>query len=172
MFLPAQGLDTACMSGQCDPRVQEGIMPHTRQRGLFLTIFGVIGSLHFGFLALEYSLARYATLASLLPLPAPWGLAGFFDGIPQWGSIALTLTIWLGLLGSVLLLLRERASVLVLTFAFLSSLLVLVWGAMAFIDGHVLIDTVRPLDMGAGLACICFGLWLYARTAKRNGVLS
>lgn len=147
-------------------------MPQQRPRGVFLTIFSVIGTLHFGFLAVEYVLARYAGLGQVVALPEPWGLAGFYDGIPQWGALALTLTIWLGLLGSVLLLLRDRASVLVLTFSFLSSLAALVWGGMAYADGHVLIDTVRPLNMGAGLACLSFGLWLYARTAKRNGVLS
>jgi hypothetical protein len=147
-------------------------MPHKRPRGVLLTVFSVIGTLHFGFLALEYVVARYAALSQIIPLPAPWGLAGFYEGIPQWGAVALTLTIWLGLLGSVMLLARERASVLVLTLSFLTSLVALVWGAMAYIDGHIVIDTVRPLDMGAGLACLCFGLWLYARTAKRNGVLS
>lgn len=147
-------------------------MPQQRPRGVFLTIFSVIGTLHFGFLALEYVLARYAALSDAFPLPQPWGLTGFYDGIPQWVAMALTLTIWLGLLGSVLLLLRDPASVLVLTFSFLTSLIALVWGGLAFADGHILIDTVRPLNMGAGLACISFGLWLYARTAKRNGVLS
>jgi len=147
-------------------------MPQKRPRGMFLTVFSVIGTLHFGFLALEYVLARYDALAVAIGLPAPWGLSGFYEGIPQWAAFALTLTIWLGLLGSVLLLLRDRASVLVLTFAFLSSLVALLWGTMAFFDGHVLIDTVRPLYMGAGLGSLTFGLWLYARTAKRNGVLS
>ncbi len=147
-------------------------MSQQRPRGVFLTIFGVIGIVYFGLLAVEYVVARYAALSGVIPLPAPWGLGGFLDGIPQWGSVAVTLTIWLGLLGAVLLLLRDRAAVLVLTFAFLTSFVALAWGALAFSDGHVLIDTVRPLEMGASLASLTFGLWLYARTAKRNGVLS
>jgi hypothetical protein len=143
-------------------------MPQSRPRGIVVTLFGVIGTLFFGFLALEYLAAK---LPSLMVLPSPWGLGGFFQEVPGWVGVLVTVTIWSGLLGGLLLLLREKAAVLILSLTMLTSLLVAIWALLALADGHFLLDTVRPLHFGASLFALAFGLWLYARTAKRSGTL-
>ena len=143
-------------------------MPQTRPRGIVVTLFGVTGTLVFAFLAVEYLVAR---LPALAVLPGPWGLAGFFAQIPGWVGLLVTLTIWLGLLGGILLLLREKAAVLIYSLTLISSAALLIWAVLALADGHFLIDTVRPLPFAGSLLALNFGLWLYARTAKRSGTL-
>ena len=146
-------------------------MPAVKRRSFLATLFGVVGLFWFAFHALEYVFARYNALNSFMPLPDPLGLGDLFNAMPQWASIALTVTIWLGLLGALLLLLGDRASVLVLSFAFIAALVVLVWGVLAFAQGLVILGDVQPLFFAAGQATVAFGLWLGARTSKRYGSL-
>jgi hypothetical protein len=142
-------------------------MPAATRRSLFVTLFGVVGTLWFAIHAIEYVYARYDALNEAMPLVAPLGLGPLYDAMPQWAAIALTMTIWLGLLGAFLLLLGDRASVLVLSFTLLAAVVTLVWGALAFSQGLGALGGVDPLLFGAGQAAVALGVWLYARTAKR-----
>ena len=146
-------------------------MSATTNRSLFVTIFGVVGVLWFALHAVEYVYARYDALNGMVPLVAPLGLAGVFAELPQWASIALTATIWLGFLGAFLLLLGDRASVFVLSLTLIAALVTFVWSALAFSQGLGTIGQVDALLFGAGQAAVACGLWLYARTAKRYGTL-
>ncbi len=146
-------------------------MPATKRRSSLVIIFGIVGLFWFAFHAVEYVFERYEALAQMLALPEPMGLGGLFDLMPQWAAIALTATIWLGLLGTILLLLRDRASVLVLSLTLLAALVTLAWGVLAMSQGLTALGNVQPLFFGAGQAAMVFGLWLYARTAKRYDVL-
>ncbi len=146
-------------------------MSAATNRSLFVTIFGVVGVLWFALHAVEYVYARYEALDDMLPLVAPLGLAGLFAELPQWASIALTATIWLGLLGAFLLLLGDRASVFILSLTLLAALVTLAWSVLAFSQGLGAPGQVNALLFGAGQAAVAFGLWLYARTAKRYGTL-
>lgn len=146
-------------------------MSEKKPRGFVMTLFGVVGTVGFAILAIEYVLARYTALSGHVALPAPLGLDSFLQDIPVIASVAITSAIWLGLLGAFLLLLRDRASVFVLSLAFLASLASLVWGVMTLFDGQVQIGSVRTLEFVTSLVLVSFGLWLYARTAKRNAAL-
>lgn len=146
-------------------------MPAVKRRSFLVTLFGVIGLFWFALHAMEYVFARYEALNSVLTLPDPLGLGGLFSAMPQWASIALTVTIWLGLLGALLLLIGDRASVLVLSLTLLAALVVLAWGALAFLQGLTVLGDVQTLFFAAGQAVFAFGLWLGARTAKRFGLL-
>ncbi|WFE73945.1 hypothetical protein [Roseinatronobacter sp. S2] len=146
-------------------------MTKKQARGVLVTVFGVVGTACFGFLALEYVIARYDALQTLVALPAPLGLGDFLGVMPDWSAYAVTFGIWLGLLGAVLLLLGDRASVLVLALAFVANLVASVWGALVFVQGQELMTTIRPLEYVSALLLGSFGLWLYARTAKRYGRL-
>lgn len=146
-------------------------MSRNQPRGVMVTLFGVVGTLAFAFLALEYVLVRVDALAGLIVLPAPWGLEGVLQALPAWAGWAITATIWLGLLGALLLLLRDRSAVFVLSLAFIASLVTLGWGVSAMLDGQMQLVTIKPLEYTAALGALCFGLWLYARTAKRYGGL-
>lgn len=142
-------------------------MPATTRRSFLVTIFGVIGTLWFAIHAIEYVFARYTALEAAFPLPAPFGLSGVFEAMPQWASIALTATIWLGLLGAFLLLLGDRASVLILSFTLLATVVALVWGGTAFLEGNHVVVGTDMLFFLVGQTAMTFGLWLYSRTAKR-----
>ena len=142
-------------------------MPATTRRNVLMTFFGVIGFFWFLLHAVEYVYARYDGLQATLPLPEQMGLMPLFEALPQWAGIALTASIWLGLLGSVLLVLQDRAAVLILSLTLLASLPVLVWAGMSFMDGLYALDGVNlPMFAGAQVA-VALGLWLYARTARR-----
>lgn len=146
-------------------------MSAATRRSLFVTIFGVVGTLWFALHAVEYVYARYDALNTMLPLTSPLGLNGVFEEMPEWAAIALTLTIWLGLLGGLLLLIGDRASVFVLSLTLLAALVTFVWGALAFSQGLGPIGPIDPLLFGAGQGAVALGIWLYARTAKRYGTL-
>jgi len=146
-------------------------MSAAKGRSLFVTIFGVLGIAWFAVHAFEYMHARYDGLSALVPLSPPFGLAELFATMPHWAGLTLTVTIWLGLLGAFLLLLGDRASVLVLSLTLLVALATCVWGVMAFLEGAGPMGQVDPLLFGLGHAAVALGLWLYARTAKRYGTL-
>ncbi|MFN7002484.1 MAG: hypothetical protein ACK4NW_03505 [Roseinatronobacter sp.] len=146
-------------------------MPAVARRSFLVTLFGVAGLFWYLFHAIEYVFARYDALNTIVALPAPMGLSGLFDAMPQWASIALTLTIWLGLLGAVLLLLADRASVLILSLTLLTALVTLAWGVMAFSQGLRELGQIQPLYFSAGQAAFAVGIWLAARTAKRYGLI-
>ena len=144
-------------------------MPAVKRRSFLATLFGLTGLFWFAFHATEYVFARYDALSAYVTLPDMIGLGGLFDAMPQWAGIALTVTIWLGLLGAVLLLLGDRASVLVLSLTLITALMVLAWGGLAFSQGLTVLGGVQPLFFGASQAIVAFGLWLGARTSKRFG---
>ncbi|MCC5956346.1 MAG: hypothetical protein JJU07_09590 [Natronohydrobacter sp.] len=146
-------------------------MPAAQRRSILITIFGIVGLFWFAFHAVEYVYARYDALSGYLPLPAPMGLGGLFQAMPQWAALALTFTIWTGLLGALLLVLADRASVLLLALTLVGALVTLVWGVLAFAQGLTVLGQINPLFFGAGQATVALGLWLFARTAKRYGTL-
>ena len=123
-----EGVDTCKIAGQSaqkNPRRSPSCLSKTERGVSFNAVLrwsAVCGSeLH----AVEYVAARYAPLAAMLPLPDGYGLAmllEFGPGMGLWGDLAAT--VWLGLLGSVLLLLRDRAAVLVLSVTVLAALVV------------------------------------------------
>lgn len=145
-------------------------MPATTRRSLVMTVFGVLGTLWFALHAAEYVYARYDALQARLPLPDPLGLSEVFAAMPQWAAISMTAAIWLGLLGSVLLLLRDAAAVLILSLTLIATLPVVIWAAMAFFAGLAFVGGVNLLFFAGGQVAVAFGLWLYARTAKRYGM--
>ncbi len=146
-------------------------MSEVKRRSLFVTLFGVLGVAWFGLHAFEYVHARYDGLSTMVPLAPPLGLPELFQLMPHWASIALTVTIWLGLLGSFLLLLGDRASVIVLSLTVVTALVTGVWAGLAFVQGAAAIGNINPVFFGLGQAAVTVGIWLYARTAKRYGTL-
>ncbi len=146
-------------------------MSAVKRRSVFVTLFGVVGVAWFGLHAFEYVHARYDGLNAMIPLMPPFGLAELFGTMPHWASIALTITIWLGLLGSFLLLLGDRAAVIVLSLTLITGLVTGIWGALAFVQGAGSFGMIDPLFFGLSQVCVAAGLWLYARTAKRYNTL-
>lgn len=146
-------------------------MPVNTERGALITLFAVVGCLWFGLHAIEYVAARYAPFSVLVPLPDGYGMAALLERVPAWASGTIGATVWLGLLGSILLLLRDRAAVLVLSVTVLAALASLVWGVMAMADGLGTLGGVDVVRFTGALAAVALGCWLYARVAKRAGTL-
>jgi hypothetical protein len=118
-----------------------------------MTVFGVLGTLWFALHAVEYVYARYDALQARVPLPDPLGLSEMFAAMPQWAAISLTATIWLGLLGAVLLLLRDSAAVLILSLTLIATLPVAAWA-------------VNRLLWRRGFCCRCKPSFLCGRTGS------
>lgn len=143
-------------------------MSTRRDRSLVGTVFAVVGFLWFALHATEYVFARYSKLDALISLPEPLGIGNLFEALPLWASATLTATLWLGLLGAFLLLLRDRASVLVLALAMISAVVSGAWAVMASLNlASAQITHPDAVFYIASQGLVVTGLWLYARTAKR-----
>ena len=94
----------------------------------------------------------------------------YFYGFPTWVVAFWALAVWVGLLGTILLLLRKRHA----AGAFLVSLISLI---VTSFYNYVLTNGLEIMG-GASLAftglvfVIAVGLWLYARAMTRRGVLT
>jgi hypothetical protein len=79
-----------------------------------LWIVGALGLLWNGFGAYDYIMTRMRNtdyLASAMPGVDPDAVLAWIDGFPLYAQIGWGLGVWLGLLGSVLLLMRNRWAV-------------------------------------------------------------
>jgi hypothetical protein len=146
-------------------------MPAQKRRSAVMTLLAVVGCLWFGLHAVEYVAGQYAPVADLVALPEGYGLAAMLNAVPAWVSGLIAATVWLGLLGSFLLLLQDRASVLVLSVALLSGVGTVIWAGLALAQGLAVLGGVQVVQFTLGLAAVTFGCWLYARMAKVNGAL-
>ena len=121
-------------------------------------------------LAVDYGLVRFGIEAATA-LVLPPGLAAL-SGQPLWVAIAWGVTVWAGLVGAVMLMMREDGAAVALAFAFLGALAVLVH-VLAGLDAPPTLAAARA-EGGALAALAAFALlvWLYARVQKQRGVLT
>lgn len=118
--------------------------------------------------ALDYVLTQIAYAPYVGQFPPEW--AAYFDAIPAWVTGAWAIGVWVGLLGAVLLLMRDRNAVMALAVAFVAMVVATIW--LVFISQ----PTMQSVTGAAGLYTM-FGasaaalfLWLYARWLKIRGV--
>ncbi|MEN8144763.1 MAG: hypothetical protein ABFS14_07410 [Gemmatimonadota bacterium] len=94
----------------------------------------------------------------------------FFYGLPSWVVAFWALAVWGGVLGALLLLLRKRLAAGVLLVSFLSMV-------VTAIHNFILSNGIEVMG-NSGVAfsglvfVIALGLWLYARSMARRGVLA
>ena len=133
-----------------------------------LWLVGVLALLWNGIGAFDYVMTETRN-ASYMSSFTPEQLA-YFYGFPAWVVAAWALSVWGGVLGSVLILLRRRWAVPV----FVVSLATM---AATFVYNYVLTDGLAIMGGGAALAfsalivVIGIALLLYARRLARIGVL-
>ena len=133
-----------------------------------LWLVGVLALLWNGIGAFDYVMTETRN-ASYMSSFTPEQLA-YFYGFPAWVVAAWALSVWGGVLGSVLILLRRRWAVPV----FVVSLATM---AATFVYNYVLTDGLAVMGEGAALAfsalivAIGIALLLYARRLARIGVL-
>lgn len=139
-----------------------------------LWIVGGLGTLWNGFGAYDYFMTRSRNtdyLASMMPNVDPQATLDWIDAFPAWASFGWGLGVWMGLLGCVLLLLRNRWSVPVLGLSAIGAILGLGYQIaaappLAGTEGDPMM-TIMPWVIIA----IALGLLLYARAMAKRGVL-
>ena len=141
---------------------------------LHLWIVGAIGALWNAFGAYDYLMTRMRNtdyFASMMPGVDPNAILAWIDAFPVWAQFGWGLGVWGGLLGSVLLLLRNRWAVLVLGLSLI--------GAVMGLGYQIAMAPPAPGGMseGAGaimpwvIIAVALGLFLYARWVRDRGVL-
>ena len=101
--------------------------------------------------------------------PGEW--IAYFGAMPLWVDAAWAIGVWGGLLGAVLLLMRERGAVLALALAALALLAATVW--LVFLSDPTMQSVTGPngVIVMAGASAASVLLWVYARALKLAGVL-
>jgi hypothetical protein len=136
-----------------------------------LWIVGILSLLWNAMGCVDYLLTRMRStdyLKSMMPDVDPQAMLSYIDGLPIWASIGWGLGVWLGLAGSLLLLMRSRHAVLAFGVSFIGAVLGL---------GYQL---ARPMPQVTGfmakgmpivIIAIALALFLYARASEKKGLL-
>ena len=101
-------------AGASVPADGEGQMENavTERAPTHLWLVGGLATLWNAFGAYDYTMTRMGNLEYLSQFGADGGeILAWIDGFPMWAQIGWGLGVWMGLLGSVLLLLRSRWAV-------------------------------------------------------------
>ena len=143
-------------------------MTPTQTRPFHLTLMSLAALLWYVALALDYVAARYSRVAEMPALPEGMGLG--YEAMPLWAAIATGAAVWLGLFAAILLLLRDRMSVLCFAFSFIAAVVAMFWVVQFSAEGPREWLGIAPLHMVAAQVLVPFLLWLYARSLKQRGV--
>lgn len=139
-----------------------------------LWVVGGLGTLWNGFGAYDYLMTRMRNteyLAGMMPNVDPKDTLAWVDGFPIWAQFGWGLGVWMGLLGSVLLLVRNRYALHALALSAIGAVLGLGYQIVA---APPLPGTEGDAMMGIMpfvIIAVAVGLFLYARTMAKNGVL-
>ena len=131
---------------------------------------GILAFLWHALLALVYTLAQFELADIASHVPEDWLI--YLDAVPLWVTGTLAVGIWVGLLGAILLLVREHWAPLALAVAFFAVAAVAVW--MIFLSVPPVAIIVGPeatwLLVAATIGALL--LWLYARWMRRIDVIT
>ncbi len=138
-----------------------------------LWIIGVLALLWNAIGCYDYLMTRMRNtdyLASMMPDVDPNAMLAWVDAFPIWAQFGWGLGVWAGLLGSLLLLVRNRWAVLVLGLSLVGAILGLGYQIVA----------APPVPGATGgmmevmpyvIIAIALALFLYARAMRQKGVL-
>ena len=138
-----------------------------------LWIVGMLALLWGCFGGYDYTMTRMRNteyLAEMMPTVDPNATLAWIDAFPLWAQFGWGLGVWGGLLGAVLLLLRNRWAVWAMGLSLLGALLGLGYQIAA----------APPLPGAEGpmvelmpyvIILVALGLFLYARAMEKKGVL-
>ena len=146
----------------------------TERAPMHLWILGGLGTLWNGFGAYDYWMTRTRNtdyLAGMMPDVDPQATLAWVDSFPVWAQFGWGLGVWMGLLGSILLLVRHRFAVHTLALSALGAVLglgyqIVAAPPLAGMEGDTMM-TVMPFVIIA----VAIGLFLYARAMASKGVL-
>ena len=140
---------------------------------MHLWIVGAVSLIWNAFGAYDYLMTRMRNtdyLRSMMPDVDPGAMLAWVDAFPIWAQFGWGLGVWMGLLGSILLLMRSRWAV----HSFALSLL----GAVLGLGYQIAMAPPFPGEAGAMMEyspyliiLVALGLFLYARKQAANGLL-
>lgn len=141
---------------------------------MHLWIVGGLSTLWSAFGCYDYLMTRLRNtdyIAGMMPGIDPQEVLNWVDGFPIWASFGWGLGVWMGLLGSVLLLLRNRWAVPAFGLSLIGALLGLgyqIVGApeLPGMPHSTAMDAMPYIIIGIALA-----LFLYARAMSSKGAL-
>jgi hypothetical protein len=139
-----------------------------------LWVVGGLGTLWNAFGSYDYLMTRMRDtdyLASMMPTVDPQATLAWIDGFPIWAQFGWGLGVWMGLLGSVMLLLRHRWAAPVLGLSLLGAVLGLGYQAFAAPPLPGTEDDPMMTAMPYVIIAIALGLFLYARAMAKKGLL-
>lgn len=134
-----------------------------------LWVIGGIALLWSALGALNYVITQTKNEAYLSEFP-PEKLA-FFYSLPGWVIAAWAISVWGGVLGALLLLLRRRIAVWVLLASFLGIVATSIHNYLLS-NGMEVIGSASDLGLNAVIFLFALALFLYARAMSNRGVLS
>lgn len=94
----------------------------------------------------------------------------YFSGFPAWAVACWALSVWGGVLGSALLLLRRRLAVAVFAVSLVAMLPMWAYNYL-LTDGLRIMGGAGALAFSAVIFVVALGLWLYARRLANAGFL-
>jgi hypothetical protein len=139
-----------------------------------LWIIGGLATVWNAFGCYDYLMTRTRNtdyLQSMMPTVDPQEMLAYIDSFPIWAQFGWGLGVWGGLLGSILLLLRNRWAVVALALSLVGALLGI---------GYQIANPGGPAAMNEGanaimpyvVIAVALGLVGYARAMKAKGVLN
>jgi hypothetical protein len=140
---------------------------------IHLWIVGILSLLWSGFGSYDYVMTRQRNtdyLASMMPTVDPNAVLAWIDAFPVWAQFGWGLGVWMGLAGSVLLLLKHRWAVPAFALSLIGAVLGLGYQAVM---APPLAGAEGPMYamMPYIIILIALGLFLYARAQRSSGVL-
>ena len=138
-----------------------------------LWIVGVLATLWSCFGAYDYTMTRMRNtdyIKSAMPGVDPNAALAWVDSMPIYAQIGWGLGVWLGLAGSILLLLRNRWAVPAFGLSLLGAVLSLGY-QIALAPRLAGADSPMMKFMPYVIIAICLALFLYARAQASKGVL-
>lgn len=146
--------------------VQTGKVP------IHLWVVGLLSLLWNGFGSTDYYMIRTRNIDWISQTPDidPQGMLAWVDSLPIWAQVGWALGVWMGLAGSILLLIRSRWAAP----AFALSLL---GAAAGLVNPYFGSPPPPPLDQGfmrympVVIAAIAGAFYYYAHRQKQAGVL-
>lgn len=145
-------------------------MPTAAERPWHFVPVGIIALLWYAAGALDYLLTQIEFAPYLDGVPPEW--LAYFDAMPAWVTAAWALGVWGGLLGAVLLVMREHWAPLALAVSFAAVLVATLWLML-------LAEPTMQQAVGVEFTAVMIGatvfallVWLYARWMRRENVIT
>lgn len=141
-----------------------------RSAPIHLWIVGLLALLWNAFGAVDYTMTRTRNMDYLQsmtpPGMSPNAMLSYVDGFPLWASAGWALGVWLGLAGSLLLLMRSRHAVWALGISLIGAVLGLGYQLMNPMPG---ITGFMATGLPIIIIAVAFGLFLYSRAIEKKG---